>query len=134
MARSQRLLMLLDLIDTHDNLFGKHDHDMSNAIVRCQADHHSVGSVVHRGGSSISARAVESLCKEHQVIGVRVAGLTLMPLMMLCGFVTSVVGRVGMLVGSLVFVGMCVCSRWYWICMLLWLAVRGLYLAVMSVW
>ena len=31
-----------------------------------------------------AARAVESLCKEHQVIGVRVSGLALMPLMMLC--------------------------------------------------
>eukprot|EP00579_Thalassiosira_antarctica_P019766 CAMPEP_0201975948 /NCGR_PEP_ID=MMETSP0904-20121228/55541_1 /ASSEMBLY_ACC=CAM_ASM_000553 /TAXON_ID=420261 /ORGANISM="Thalassiosira antarctica, Strain CCMP982" /LENGTH=357 /DNA_ID=CAMNT_0048526881 /DNA_START=86 /DNA_END=1155 /DNA_ORIENTATION=- len=45
-----------------------------------------------------SARAVESLCEDHQVIGVRVAGLALMPLMMLCDFATSVVGRVGMLV------------------------------------
>ena len=49
------------------------------------------------------ARAVESLCEQHQVIGVRVAGLALMPLMILCDLATSVVGRVGILVGSLVF-------------------------------
>ena len=53
-----------------------------------------------------AARAVESLCEQHQVIGVRVSGLALMPLMMLCDLATSVVGRVGMLMGSLVFVGM----------------------------
>lgn len=62
-----------------------------------------------------SARAVESLCEQHQVIGVRVAGLALMPLMMLCDLASSVVGRVGILVGSLVFVGMGASSWWYWV-------------------
>ena len=81
-----------------------------------------------------AARAVESLCKEHQVIGVRVSGLALMPLMMLCDVATSVMGRVGILLGSFVFVGMGVCSWWYWLCVLPWLAVCGLSLAVMSGW
>ena len=65
---------------------------------------------------SPSARAVESLCEQHQVIGVRVSGLVLMPLMMLCDFAVSVVGKVGILVGSLVFVGMGLFSWWYWVC------------------
>eukprot|EP00584_Thalassiosira_punctigera_P010383 CAMPEP_0172528052 /NCGR_PEP_ID=MMETSP1067-20121228/2567_1 /TAXON_ID=265564 ORGANISM="Thalassiosira punctigera, Strain Tpunct2005C2" /NCGR_SAMPLE_ID=MMETSP1067 /ASSEMBLY_ACC=CAM_ASM_000444 /LENGTH=401 /DNA_ID=CAMNT_0013311907 /DNA_START=91 /DNA_END=1296 /DNA_ORIENTATION=- len=81
-----------------------------------------------------SARATESLCEDHQVIGIRVAGLALMPLMMLCDFATSVAGRAGMLVGSLFFLGMGVCSWWYWVCVLPWLAVCGLCLAVMSGW
>ena len=83
-----------------------------------------------------AARAVESLCEQHQVIGVRVSGLVLMPLMMTCDFVTSVVvAKVGsILVGSLVFVGMGMFSWWYWICVLPWLAVCGLCLAVMSGW
>mmetsp|Transcript_23997 Transcript_23997/g.41099 ORF Transcript_23997/g.41099 Transcript_23997/m.41099 type:complete len:163 (+) Transcript_23997:396-884(+) len=81
-----------------------------------------------------SARAVESLCEEHQVIGVRVAGLALMPLMMLCDVATSVVGRVGMLVGSLVFVITGVCGWWYWLWVLPWLALCGVCLAVMSGW
>jgi len=70
------------------------------------------------------ARAVESLCEQHQVIGVRVSGLILMPLMMLCDFAVSVVGRAGILVGSLVFVCMGLCSWWYW--------VRELYSCVVS--
>ena len=57
-----------------------------------------------------------------------------MPLMMLCDFATSVVGRVGMLVGSLVFVGIDVCSWRYCICVLPWLTWCGLYLALMSGW
>jgi hypothetical protein len=61
------------------------------------------------------ARAVEALCEQHQAIGVRVAGLALMPLMMLCDLSTSVVGRMGVLAGSLVFVGMGLCSWWYWV-------------------
>ena len=81
-----------------------------------------------------AARAVESLCEQHQVIGVRVSGLALMPLMMLCDLATSVVGRVGMLMGSLVFVGMGMASWWYWLCVLPWLAMCGLCLAVMSGW
>lgn len=83
---------------------------------------------------SPSARAVESLCEQHQVIGVRVAGLALMPLMMVCDFATSVLSRVGILMSSLVFVGMGICSWWYWICVLPWLSVCGLCLAVMSGW
>lgn len=62
-----------------------------------------------------SARAVESLCEQHQVIGVRVAGLALMPLMMLCDLAAGVVGRAGMLAGSVVFVGMGACGWWYWV-------------------
>ena len=61
------------------------------------------------------ARAVEALCEQHQAIGVRVAGLALMPLMMLCDLSTSVVGRMGVLAGSLVFVGLGICSWWYWV-------------------
>ena len=58
-----------------------------------------------------AARAVESLCEQHQVIGVRVSGLVLMPLMMTCDFVTSVVvAKVGsILVG--------VWSLWGWACL-----------------
>lgn len=62
-----------------------------------------------------SARAVESLCEQHQAIGVRVSGLALMPLMIMCDLSTSIVGRLGILMGSLVFVGMGVCSWWYWV-------------------
>lgn len=80
------------------------------------------------------ARAVEALCEQHQAIGVRVAGLALMPLMMLCDLSTSVVGRMGVLAGSLVFVGMGLCSWWYWMCILPWLVVCGLCLATMSGW
>jgi len=81
------------------------------------------------------ACAVETLVEEHQVVGVRVTGLALMPMMMLCDFTTSVVvERVGILVGSLMFVGMGVCSWWYWICVLPWLTVCSLCLAVMSGW
>ena len=65
------------------------------------------------------ARAVEALCEQHQAIGVRVAGLALMPLMMLCDLSTSVVGRMGVLAGRLVFVGMGICSWWYWVCVFL---------------
>lgn len=81
-----------------------------------------------------SARAVESLCEQHQAIGVRVSGLVLMPLMILCDLSTSIVGRLGILIGSLVFVGMGICSWWYWLCILPWLAVCGLSLAVTSGW
>lgn len=81
-----------------------------------------------------SARAVESLCEEHQAIGVRVAGLALMPLMVLCDIAAAAAGRAGVLAGSLAFVGMGACGWWYWACVLPWLAVCGLCLAVMSGW
>ena len=81
-----------------------------------------------------SARAVESLCEQHQVTGVRGAGLALMPLMMLCDLATGVAGRAGILGGSLAFVAAGLFTWWYWICVLPWLAVCGLCLAVMSGW
>lgn len=62
-----------------------------------------------------SARAVESLCEQHQAIGVRVSGLALMPLMFVCDLSTGIVGRLGILMGSLVFVGIGICSWWYWV-------------------
>lgn len=80
------------------------------------------------------ARAVESLCEHHQAIGVRVSGLALMPLMIVCDASAGVVGRLGVLAGSLAFVCMGVCGWWYWLCVLPWLAVCGLCLAIMSGW
>lgn len=62
-----------------------------------------------------SARAVESLCEQHQAIGVRVTGLSLMPLMILCDLSTNFVGRLGILMGSLLFVGTGIFSWWYWV-------------------
>ena len=47
--------MLQDLINPHDNLSGKHGDDVSNAIARCQADQHFVGTVVLGGGPSVGA-------------------------------------------------------------------------------
>jgi hypothetical protein len=61
------------------------------------------------------ARAVESLCEYHQAIGVRVSGLALMPLMIVCDASAGVVGRLGVLAGSLAFVCMGVCGWWYWV-------------------
>eukprot|EP01082_Thalassiosira_pseudonana_P012891 g12639.t1 g12639 contig6:2325060-2326593(+) len=81
-----------------------------------------------------SARAVESLCEQHQTIGVRLTGLSLMPLMMLCDLANSVVARVGILVGSVVFVSMGFFTWWYWICVLPWLAMCAISVAVMSGW
>lgn len=79
-----------------------------------------------------AARAVESLCGGHQALGVRVAGLALMPLMTLCDFAASVAGRAGVLAGSAAFVGLGACGWWYWLGVLPWLAVCGLSLALMS--
>ncbi|KAL7484618.1 hypothetical protein ACHAW6_010254 [Cyclotella cf. meneghiniana] len=81
-----------------------------------------------------SARAVETLCEQHQTIGVRLTGLVLMPLMMLCDFSNSVVNQAGILAGSLFFVLMGLLTWWYWICVLPWLAMCGVSVAVMSGW
>jgi len=83
-----------------------------------------------------AARAVESLCEQHQTISVRMSGLALMPMMILCDVANGVVGRLGILVGSVVFVGMGACGWWYWLCVLPWLAVCAVAvcLAVMSGW
>ena len=81
-----------------------------------------------------AARAVESLCEPHQAIGVRVAGLALMPMMILCDLATSAAGRAGILAGGLAFVTAGMCGWWYWLCVLPWLAFCGLCLAVMSGW
>ena len=81
-----------------------------------------------------AARAVESLCEQHQTISVRMCGLALMPMMILCDVANGVVGRMGILVGSVVFVGMGACGWWYWLCVLPWLAVCSVCLAVMSGW
>jgi len=81
-----------------------------------------------------AARAVESLCEQHQTISVRMSGLALMPMMILCDVANGVVGRLGILVGSVVFVGMGACGWWYWLCVLPWLAVCSVCLAVMSGW
>lgn len=78
------------------------------------------------------ARAVESLCEQHQVIGVRVTGLCLMPLMIICYFTSSLVNRVGILIGSMVFVGLTVSGWWYWLCVVPWLSICGICLAVTS--
>ena len=79
-----------------------------------------------------SARAVESLCEQHQVIGVRVTGLALMPLMMICDFTSSLVNRVGILIGSMVFVCIAVSGWWYWLVMLPWFSVCALMLSIMA--
>ncbi|KAL7501787.1 hypothetical protein ACHAWX_000356, partial [Stephanocyclus meneghinianus] len=76
-----------------------------------------------------SARAVETLCEQHQTIGVRLTGLVLMPLMMLCDFSNSVVNQAGILAGSLFFVLMGLLTWWYWICVLPWLAMCGVSVA-----
>ena len=81
-----------------------------------------------------SARAVESLCEQHQTIGVRLTGLVLMPLMMLCDLSNSVVGRAGILTGSVFFVGVGMFTWWYWICVVPWLAMCAVSVAVMSGW
>jgi hypothetical protein len=81
-----------------------------------------------------AARAVESLCEQHQTISVRMSGLALMPMMILCDVANGVVGRLGILVGSVAFVGMGACGWWYWLCVLPWLAVCSVCLAVMSGW
>ena len=79
-----------------------------------------------------SARAVESLCEQHQVVGVRLTGLALMPLMMICDFTSSLVNRVGILIGSMVFVCLAVSGWWYWLVMLPWFSVCGLMLSIMA--
>ena len=81
-----------------------------------------------------SARAVESLCDHHQTIGVRVTGLVLMPLMLLCDLSNSAVNKAGILAGSVFFVSMGLISWWYWLCVLPWLAMCALSVAVMSGW
>jgi hypothetical protein len=81
-----------------------------------------------------SARAVESLCEQHQTIGVRLTGLVLMPLMMLCDLSNSVVGRAGILTGSVFFVGSGLFTWWYWLCVVPWLAMCAVSVAVMSGW
>jgi len=78
------------------------------------------------------ARAVESLCEQHQVIGIRLTGLLLMPLMMICDFTSSLVNRVGILIGSMVFVGLTFSGWWYWLVVLPWLACCGLMLSIMA--
>lgn len=79
-----------------------------------------------------ASRAMESLTEEHQVIGVRLSGLALMPIMMLCDFATMVVGRVGISFGSIIFVTMGLAFWWYWMCVLPWIVVWGFWLACMS--
>ena len=81
-----------------------------------------------------SARAVESLCEQHQTIGVRLTGLVLMPLMMLCDFSNMVVGKAGILTGSVFFVGLGLFTWWYWICVVPWLAMCAVSVAVMTGW
>lgn len=81
-----------------------------------------------------TARAIESLCEDHQVISIRVAGLCLLPVMMTCDFVGSVAGRVGVLVGSLCFVGVGLSGWWYWALVMPWLSLCALCLAMMSGW
>jgi hypothetical protein len=81
-----------------------------------------------------SARAVESLCEQHQTIGVRLTGLVLMPLMLLCDLSNTVVGKAGILTGSVFFVSMGLFSWWYWICVIPWLAMCAVSVAVMSGW
>eukprot|EP00569_Conticribra_weissflogii_P004371 CAMPEP_0171343504 /NCGR_PEP_ID=MMETSP0878-20121228/17326_1 /TAXON_ID=67004 /ORGANISM="Thalassiosira weissflogii, Strain CCMP1336" /LENGTH=379 /DNA_ID=CAMNT_0011846463 /DNA_START=36 /DNA_END=1175 /DNA_ORIENTATION=+ len=81
-----------------------------------------------------AARAVESLCEQHQTISVRISGLALMPMMILCDWANVVVARVGIFVGSVVFVSLGAMTWWYWICILPWLGIAGICLAVMSGW
>lgn len=81
-----------------------------------------------------SARAVESLCEQHQTIGVRLTGLVLMPLMMTCDFGNSVVGKAGILTGSVFFVVVGLCTWWYWLCVVPWLAACAVGVAVGSGW
>ncbi|KAL7509376.1 hypothetical protein ACHAXN_006379 [Cyclotella atomus] len=81
-----------------------------------------------------SARAVESLCEQHQTIGVRLTGLVLMPLMMLCDLSNSLVGRAGILTGSVFFVGSGLFTWWYWLCVVPWLSMCAVSVAVMSGW
>ena len=62
------------------------------------------------------------------------AGLALLPLLVLCEGAVAVAGRVDVLAGSVVLVGAGACSWWYWLCVLPWLVVCGVFLAAMSGW
>ena len=55
MACPQRLLMLLDLIDTHNYLYGNHGDDVPNVILWLKTDQHYIRSVVQGGGPTINA-------------------------------------------------------------------------------
>ena len=81
-----------------------------------------------------AAQAAAALREEHQALGVRVAGLALLPLLVLCEGAVAVAGRAGVLAGSVVLVGAGACGWWYWLCVLPWLAVCGVCLAAMSGW
>ena len=120
--------------DTHHNIPGKHGGHGSKPFVWSQEDQCPSRKVGRGGnpsggvGGGIAVQGASGYWCTRFGIGI------LMPLMMLCNVATSVMGRVGILLGSFVFVGMGVCSWWYWLCVLPWLAVCGLCLAVMSGW
>ena len=85
-----------------------------------------------RGEVHPMARAAETLTEEHQVLGVRCAGLALIPLVVLCDVAISLAGRAGIYAGGLAFVAMGACTWWYWLLVLPWLGWCGLWLAAMS--
>ncbi len=61
------------------------------------------------------AHDIELLCKHHQAIGVWVLRLALTPLMIIRDVSAGIVSRLGLLVGSMAFVCIGICSWWYWV-------------------
>jgi len=81
-----------------------------------------------------------SLCDDHQTISVRLLGLAIYPLGMLCRFADGVAERVPINAGAQLFVASSVYVAtglalwWYWFIVLPWLAVVGLALSFSVGW
>lgn len=77
----------------------------------------------------------QALCETHQMATVRLLGLALYPLGMLCKTVDGLVKRDSpLLVASSVFLCVAILGWWYWYLVLPWLAASGLVFALSVGW
>lgn len=77
----------------------------------------------------------QALCEPHQFATVRLLGLMMYPLGMVCQFVDSLVEKDSpLLVASTAFVSIGVFGWWYWYIVLPWLAASGIMMALSVGW
>lgn len=69
------------------------------------------------------------LCSPHQALSIRLVGLTLWPLVLICNVTDSLEESVGTVLAAMFHVSLVVISWWYWIIIFPWLAFLGLCLS-----
>jgi acyl-CoA-binding protein len=77
-----------------------------------------------------SGKISRELCFPHQALSVRLVGLSLWPLVLICDVTETVLRSAGTVAAGMVYIAIIALSWWYWLAVLPWLAFMGVILSI----